>query len=67
MGDVNYRMRSFYDRGRQDTVNEIVDYLERVAELATGTKVGQEEDLSRVVRAIKDVIQKRMSEPPVPA
>lgn len=56
MGDVNTRIYDFYFKGREDAVDEFMDFLERLATRVDGIPIPQHMTASEFIRSMEKVV-----------
>jgi hypothetical protein len=60
MGDVNNRIQQFFWTGKQQAQDEVMDYLDLLADHYKNTKVNQGENLGKIIGVLRDVLQQQL-------
>lgn len=60
MGDVNTRIQQFFWTGKQQAQDEVMDYLDQLADYYKNTQVSQNENLGKIIGVLRDVLQQQL-------
>jgi hypothetical protein len=60
MGEVNNRIQQFFWNGKQQAQDEVMDYLDLLADHYKNTQVDQGENLGKIIGVMRDVLQQQL-------